>query len=98
MHWNNSDHIWIDNSTVDFVNWNSGEPNGNGPDGNENCVHMYASDGEMGKWNDLVCSNKLGYICQIPKIKIPIIPVPSPATKSGLNESWNGLDYYDVST
>ena len=58
----------------------SGEPNGNGPDGNEHCVQMYASGGKIGKWNDQICSDKFGYICQIPKIKTLVIPVP-PATR-----------------
>ena len=84
-----TDHIWVDNSTVDFVNWNSGEPNGNG---NENCVHMYATGEKIGKWNDRICSHKFGYICQIPKIKTLVIPVP-PATRSGLNKPLIGLDY-----
>ena len=62
-----TEYFWIDNSTLDFENWENGEPNGNGPDGYEGCVKIYANNG---RWNDVVCTDKLGYICQIPKGRI----------------------------
>ena len=62
-----TEYYWIDNSTLDFENWAGGEPNGNGPDGYEGCVQIYSNNG---KWNDVVCTDKLGYICQIPKGRI----------------------------
>ncbi|EMP36987.1 Macrophage mannose receptor 1 [Chelonia mydas] len=50
--------LWRDNTAVDFVNWNEGEPSSYD---NEKCVEMYASSGY---WNDAQCSYKRGYICK----------------------------------
>ncbi|CAM5119923.1 unnamed protein product [Natator depressus] len=54
----NGQWLWRDNTAVDFVNWNEGEPSSYG---NEKCVEMYASSGY---WNDAQCSYKRGYICK----------------------------------
>ncbi|CAI5788830.1 Uncharacterized protein PODLI_1B041026 [Podarcis lilfordi] len=54
--------LWLDNSVVDFVNWNEGEPS---PQTNEDCVEMYSSSGT---WNNFYCSSYRAYICKRPKI------------------------------
>ena len=59
-----TNYFWVDNSAVDFINWEDGEPNGNGPSGTELCVQSYAHNG---KWNDAYCEDMMGYICKIPK-------------------------------
>ncbi|XP_044191071.1 lactose-binding lectin l-2-like [Thunnus albacares] len=51
--------MWSDGSAVDFVFWNSGEPNNYG--GNEDCVHN--NDGTDLKWNDRPCSHTLPSVC-----------------------------------
>ncbi|KAK9396213.1 macrophage mannose receptor 1 [Crotalus adamanteus] len=58
----NGDWLWIDNSVVTFVNWNTGEPSSQY---DEHCVEMFASNGI---WNNIYCNSYLGYICKKPKI------------------------------
>uniref|UniRef100_A0A8C5R2H0 Macrophage mannose receptor 1 n=1 Tax=Leptobrachium leishanense TaxID=445787 RepID=A0A8C5R2H0_9ANUR len=53
--------LWLDNTAVDFVNWNKGEPS---PQESEECVEMFAREGV---WNNLYCSAYRGYICKRPK-------------------------------
>ena len=66
-----TNYFWVDNSAVDFINWEDGEPNGNGPNGYELCVQSYAHNG---KWNDAACTDLMGYICKIPKSTLIFIP------------------------
>ncbi|XP_051871858.1 macrophage mannose receptor 1 isoform X2 [Pristis pectinata] len=54
--------LWIDNSVVDFVNWNKGEPSDHKQ---EDCVEMYS---HIGTWNNAPCSAYKNYICKMPKI------------------------------
>merc|ERR1711936_746954 len=53
-----SEGDWVLESTgksVNFTNWNSGEPNnGNGNPGSENCAFI----NELEKWNDVDCNGK----------------------------------------
>ncbi|XP_028395191.1 uncharacterized protein LOC114519267 isoform X2 [Dendronephthya gigantea] len=50
---------WVDNSPVDYINWEDGEPNDY--NGRENCVEMKS---KSGRWNDLYCTNNLEYMCK----------------------------------
>ncbi|XP_072020401.1 macrophage mannose receptor 1-like [Amphiura filiformis] len=51
---------WSDGAPFRYLNWNAGEPNNVGDDG-EHCVEMYLN---TGKWNDNVCERALGYFCK----------------------------------
>ncbi|XP_059828140.1 macrophage mannose receptor 1 [Hypanus sabinus] len=62
--------LWLDNSVVDFVNWNKGEPSDHK---NENCVEMYS---DKGTWNNAQCSVYKNYICKMPKI-VDVTEAPS---------------------
>ncbi|EHH64595.1 macrophage mannose receptor 1 [Macaca nemestrina] len=53
--------LWINNSPVSFVNWNTGDPSGERND----CVALHASSGF---WSNIHCSSYKGYICKRPKI------------------------------
>lgn len=55
--------LWLDNTAVNFVNWNTGEPS---PQQNEHCVEMYANSGY---WNNIYCTSYKGYVCKKPKSK-----------------------------
>lgn len=49
---------WADGSTVNYTNWNTGEPNGGGLTG---CTHMYTDYADVaaivkGVWNDNGCN------------------------------------------
>ncbi|XP_033854652.3 macrophage mannose receptor 1-like [Acipenser ruthenus] len=52
--------LWIDNSVVDYVNWNPGE-SGKSKD----CVELHTVSG---KWHHLNCNSYRGYICKTSKI------------------------------
>jgi len=71
-----TNYFWVDDSAVDFTNWEEGEPNGNGAFGTELCIQAYAHNG---KWNDASCTDKMAYICKIPKIQITT-PTPPKTT------------------
>mmetsp|Transcript_24016 Transcript_24016/g.20999 ORF Transcript_24016/g.20999 Transcript_24016/m.20999 type:complete len:132 (-) Transcript_24016:41-436(-) len=47
---------WIDDSRVNFTNWEVAEPNNSG--GNENCAQIVVGNG---KWNDIRCDDKSVY-------------------------------------
>ncbi|XP_010733047.2 lactose-binding lectin l-2 [Larimichthys crocea] len=51
--------MWSDGSAVDFVFWNTNEPNNNG--GHENCVQNNYDTAQ--KWNDARCSDNLPSVC-----------------------------------
>ncbi|XP_048752140.2 macrophage mannose receptor 1-like isoform X2 [Ostrea edulis] len=79
-----SQFIWLDNSPVDFTNWNNGEPNSY----SENCAEMIVSGERIGKWNDAPCSSKRGYICQTNKaFRYPTQPTPVSGCPSGYTSS-----------
>lgn len=47
---------WVDGSSANYWNWNSGEPNNMSQD----CMQMYTS----GKWDDVACSSTMQcYVC-----------------------------------
>nr|XP_055064554.1 CD209 antigen-like protein C [Misgurnus anguillicaudatus] len=48
---------WVDNSTLNYSFWVSGEPNDK--TGTENCVESYPSG-----WNDLSCNKPRNWICE----------------------------------
>jgi hypothetical protein len=58
--WSYDGSTYITNSNS---GWCSGEPNAGC--GSEQCMQFYAS----GCWNDLSCSNALGYVCAVPICK-----------------------------
>ncbi|XP_042329971.1 macrophage mannose receptor 1-like [Sceloporus undulatus] len=68
----NGNWLWLDNTVMDFVNWNIGEPS---PQTSEECVEMYSSSG---MWNNAYCSSYAGYICKKPKIfdMVPTEKIP----------------------
>ncbi|MFX1506079.1 MAG: right-handed parallel beta-helix repeat-containing protein [Promethearchaeota archaeon] len=48
---------WVTGETVNYTNWNLGEPN---DAGGEDYVEMY----DYGEWNDLPSDNTLPYVCE----------------------------------
>jgi len=52
---------WSDKTPYDFSNWGENEPN---QQFSEECVEIYPWNG---KWNDIDCSEKRGFICKRPK-------------------------------
>eukprot|EP00494_Astrolonche_serrata_P027847 UN28112 len=60
---------WIDDTELDFVRWNEGEPNNDGTNIDENCVELLAvsNHGETlpGFWNDVRCSDEKTAFCKM---------------------------------
>ena len=52
---------WSDKTPYDYSNWGENEPN---QQYTEECVEIYPWNG---KWNDVSCSEKRGFICKRPK-------------------------------
>ena len=69
------DFRWIDQSPVDYFNWNAGEP----ADSDERCGRMYSAGmgGTIGgTWNNDLCTKTAAFVCQGP----PNTPTPAPTT------------------
>ncbi|KAF4108936.1 hypothetical protein G5714_010009 [Onychostoma macrolepis] len=54
-HW-----VWSDGSTYDYTNWCSGEPNNACV---ENCGEININQISNRCWNDITCSNRIGFVC-----------------------------------
>ena len=54
-----SGYKWIDDSRLDYVNWQEGEPNDSR--GYENCVEMQTRSGQ---WNDFPCNFYRPFMCK----------------------------------
>ena len=58
---------WIDSSTVDYINWRSGEPNNwNGKD--EDCAAIGYSNGDQ--WVDAPCDWAIKFVCMNPDVDV----------------------------
>ena len=55
---------WSDNTNLDYANWGEGQPDSH--DTSEYCAKV-REDG--GKWDDVLCSEKKGFICKAKKSK-----------------------------
>ncbi|XP_034616227.1 macrophage mannose receptor 1-like isoform X1 [Trachemys scripta elegans] len=64
--------LWLDNTIVDFVNWNVKMPTER-----EHCVEISAPSGY---WNNILCSSEKGFICKKPKI-LEVQPTEKPPDK-----------------
>ncbi|XP_076006194.1 ladderlectin-like [Genypterus blacodes] len=51
--------MWSDGSSVDYTDWNTGEPN---HQGDERCTHTMW--GAEKKWNDKLCSETYSFVCK----------------------------------
>ncbi|KAG8005157.1 Lactose-binding lectin l-2 [Nibea albiflora] len=52
--------MWSDGSAVDFVLWSATQPSNKG--GTEDCASI--NFGAALKWNDILCSQKLTFVCE----------------------------------
>lgn len=53
-------YFWVDNTALNYVNWNTGEPRW----GWRKCVKFVAYRSAVGRWIPDYCSQKNGYICK----------------------------------
>uniref|UniRef100_A0A8C8RNB2 Macrophage mannose receptor 1 n=1 Tax=Pelusios castaneus TaxID=367368 RepID=A0A8C8RNB2_9SAUR len=70
--------LWLDNSIVDFVNWNIKMPTERG-----HCVEISVPSGY---WNNILCSSEKGFVCKKPQI-LDIEPTEKPPAKKEKEES-----------
>ncbi|KAJ7391740.1 C-type lectin domain 19 member A [Desmophyllum pertusum] len=54
--------LWVDGTRPNYTYWNTEEPNSV----HEECGEMLSKANYGGKWNDLMCTNSIPYICEIP--------------------------------
>ncbi|CAL1269670.1 unnamed protein product [Larinioides sclopetarius] len=91
---------WVDNSALDYANWDVNEPSlaNDDEDGElfytssyeRTCVEISYGKENMGKWNDVSCYQSNAYICQ--KFKDPNITTPSEDPFSCVNiTGWSRL-------
>ncbi|CAH1779946.1 unnamed protein product [Owenia fusiformis] len=85
--------FWINNELVTYTNWNNGEPNG---DDREECAEMLDEPYHAGKWNDVPCDVKLGYVCQTFKIRSIPNPPPTPPNSCGTDFYPHGNGCYSL--
>ncbi|KAM3929231.1 macrophage mannose receptor 1-like [Leptodactylus fuscus] len=75
--------LWLDNTPVDFVNWNNEEPiedDGSFRDISSLCVMM---DAVKGTWSTASCYRDRGYICKTLKTPLPTAkPLETPEERS----------------
>ncbi|XP_076807104.1 uncharacterized protein LOC143450437 isoform X3 [Clavelina lepadiformis] len=80
----NGQYSWTDDTVLDYVNWNSGEPNNAW--GTEQCVTVSKDDG---KWNDGNCGLKLhGFICKKYPGSPPNPPQPTQPAPGACPADW----------
>ncbi|XP_075778588.1 macrophage mannose receptor 1-like isoform X3 [Pelodiscus sinensis] len=70
--------LWLDNTVVDFVNWNVKMPTES-----EHCVEIATSSGY---WNNILCSSEKGFVCKKPKI-LEVEPNEKPPNKKDQEEA-----------
>ena len=55
-------YTWSDNSAVNFLYWNPGEPSQLGSHNQiEECIEF---NRQAEKWNDISCFSQRGYVCK----------------------------------
>ena len=59
-----SNFAWIDGTSFDYDNWNTGEPDNQG--GEENCIEVYSAPGQSwhDRWNDVPCNVRRNFVCK----------------------------------
>ncbi|XP_013379605.1 macrophage mannose receptor 1-like [Lingula anatina] len=74
---------WTDNTKVDFLYWDHGEPNGQSYGADmENCVSISTKTLSVGHWQDRKCAIRMGYVCQAWKDPTLTTQAPTQATTS----------------
>merc|ERR1712136_200478 len=85
------EYLWTDNTVVDFVYWNTGEPNDVA--GIEQCAQATR---QTGRWNDANCglTYDAGYICKKYLGNPPAPPTAPPIVSGGCPEGWYAYSGY----
>ncbi|KAF1387308.1 hypothetical protein PFLUV_G00104060 [Perca fluviatilis] len=55
---------WVDGSALTKPFWQSGQPDGGGPNNVEDCVEMYHKNPVLASWNDAPCGAKRRWLCE----------------------------------
>ncbi|CAL1543038.1 unnamed protein product [Lymnaea stagnalis] len=74
---------WSDSSPFSFLNWNTGQPN-NAQD--SDCVALMK---QTGRWDDLPCTARYGYICKKKgRVTSPTPPQPTSPSRIASDKMW----------
>lgn len=79
---------WSDGTSLNYINWQTGEPNSGG----EQCTEVVP---HTGKWNDAECDAKRYYLCKTKKIQedkptTPVVPTTTVKPIGGGNSGLSG--------
>lgn len=55
--------VWLDGAAMPYVNWDEGEPNDGGEDG-EDCGVVMTAEGRESYWDDRPCDDERRYVCE----------------------------------
>ncbi|XP_066921242.1 lymphocyte antigen 75-like isoform X2 [Clytia hemisphaerica] len=72
--------IWSDQSSVEYTHWDRNEPSSHG---DEDCVEMRTYVQSKGKWNDIGCDKKNGFVCKKESLSVRptgnLVPTADPS-------------------
>ncbi|XP_074652342.1 macrophage mannose receptor 1-like isoform X2 [Tubulanus polymorphus] len=74
-----------------YTNWDDNEQNV--PD-DENCVDVFGPGSKIGRWNHLNCTEKVGFICEKPAVRIAVLPTPV-ITTTECGSGWETAPHHE---
>lgn len=77
---NNGQRLWDGAATgapyyARYTKWTSGQPGGGAT---EDCVAIVGSGSTRGQWDDRVCTQSRGFVCEVPGPRLRITNLPGP--------------------
>ncbi|CAD5120109.1 DgyrCDS8687 [Dimorphilus gyrociliatus] len=92
---NSGKHTWVDESQVDYENWEPNQPDSH--NGMENCVQINTQGTAGDKWRYKSCFVSQPFVCRLEKGQKPKDPPtlpPPPTAICGNDDSWRKIGDY----